>query len=255
MSRYNFLCLQDDIFFMLYFTHAFHDTNSHIRLWLFLGRGGVLCTGSKLLCFRPAATGVALFQRNGDTQAIASGDNSMTSLATFGSGCFWCTEAIFKDLKGVTKVTSGYAGGTVANPTYKQVCSGGTGHAEVIQLEFDPTVIGYDQLAEVFFLTHDPTSMNRQGGDTGEQYRSIIFAHDEMQQTVATQVKNRIDGEKIFDKPIVTQIVPFSNFYPAEQEHQEYYAKNPEAGYCQVVIDPKLAKFRKKFSSLLKSNT
>lgn len=176
-----------------------------------------------------------------------------TQLATFGSGCFWCTEAIFKDLKGVIKVTSGYAGGTMPNPTYEQVCSGSTGHAEVVQIEFDPTVIGYDQLVEIFFLTHDPTTMNRQGNDVGEQYRSVIFAHDEMQKTVAEQVKNKIDGEKVYDRPIVTQITSFKNFFPAENYHQNYYANNPDAGYCQMVINPKVAKFRKKFAALLNS--
>lgn len=178
----------------------------------------------------------------------------MNSLATFGSGCFWCTEAIFKDVRGVTKVTSGYAGGTMPSPTYEQVCDGSTGHAEVIQIEFDPTVVGYDQLVEIFFLTHDPTSMNRQGNDVGEQYRSVIFTHDEMQATVAEQVKNKIQNEGVYDKPIVTRITSFMNFYPAEAYHQDYYAKNPEAGYCQAVISPKVAKFRKKFAALLKSN-
>ncbi len=177
-----------------------------------------------------------------------------TQLATFGGGCFWCTEAIFKDLKGVSKVTSGYAGGSMPNPTYEQVCDGSTGHAEVVQIEFDPTVIGYDQILEVFMLTHDPTTMNRQGGDVGEQYRSVIFAHDDMQKTVAEQVKNKLEMEKVYDKPIVTAIVPFTNFFPAENYHQDYYAKNPQAGYCQMVIDPKVAKFRKKFASLLKSS-
>lgn len=179
---------------------------------------------------------------------------STTQLATFGSGCFWCTEAMFKDLKGVITVTSGYAGGTMANPTYEQVCSGSTGHAEVVQVEFDPTVIGYDQLVELFFLTHDPTTMNRQGNDVGEQYRSVIFAHDEMQKTVAAQVKNKIDGDHVYDRPIVTQIVPFTKFYPAENYHQNYYANNPEAGYCQMVISPKVAKFRKKFAHLIASH-
>ncbi len=176
-----------------------------------------------------------------------------TQLATFGSGCFWCTEAIYKDIKGVSKVTSGYAGGTTPSPTYEQVCSGSTGHAEVIQVEFDPNIVTYAQLVEVFFLTHNPTTMNRQGGDVGEQYRSVIFTHDEMEKTVAEEIKHKIEGENVYDQPIVTQITPLTNFYPAEEYHQDYYAKNPDQGYCQMVIDPKVAKFRKKFASLLKS--
>lgn len=176
-----------------------------------------------------------------------------THIATFGSGCFWCGQALFKNLSGVTEVVVGYAGGKNPNPTYEQVCSGNTGHAEVFQVTFDPSVITYKQLVEVFFLTHDPTQMNRQGNDVGEQYRSVIFYHDDEQKTIAEGVKFGLEEEKIFDRPIVTQIVPAKEFYPAESYHQDYYAKNPEAGYCQMVIDPKVAKFRKKFFSLLKS--
>lgn len=171
--------------------------------------------------------------------------------ATFGSGCFWCSEAIFKSLKGVRKVTSGYAGGHVADPTYEQVSSGRTGHAEVIQLEFDPSVIRFEQLAEVFFLTHDPTQLNRQGNDRGEQYRSVILTHDEDQRQTAEQIKAKLEAENVFDGPIVTAIQPFDGFYPAENYHQNYYANNPTQPYCQAIISPKVAKFREKFRSLL----
>lgn len=174
-------------------------------------------------------------------------------LATFGSGCFWCTEAIFLDLKGVIKVTSGYAGGIVENPTYEQVCSGTTGHAEVVQVEFDPAVISYEQLLEVFFLTHNPTTLNRQGNDVGTQYRSVVFYHDEEQQVLAQKILKKIDGEKVYDAPIVTSLEPYTKFYPAEAYHQNYFANNPDQPYCQVVIDPKVAKFRKKFTVLRKT--
>lgn len=178
--------------------------------------------------------------------------NRQTRLATFGAGCFWCSEAIFKELKGVEKVMSGYAGGTVPHPSYEQVCSHATGHAEVVQIEFNPTVISFEQLVEVFFLTHDPTQMNRQGNDVGEQYRSVIFYHDDEQKASAEKVKARVKQERVYSSHMVTQIVPFTNFYTAEDYHQNYYAKNPDAGYCQVIIDPKVAKFRKKFAALLR---
>lgn len=175
-----------------------------------------------------------------------------TQLATFGGGCFWCSEAIFLDLKGVHGVTSGYAGGAKPNPTYDEVCNGNTGHAEVIQVEFDPSVISYHQLLEVFFLTHNPTTLNQQGNDIGTQYRSIIFFHDNAQRLAAESVKAQIDADKIYDKSVVTTIEPYTTFYPAEDYHQNYYTNNPEQGYCQMVIDPKVAKFRKKFAALRK---
>ena len=174
-------------------------------------------------------------------------------IATFGSGCFWCGQALFKNLKGVESVVVGYAGGEKPNPTYEEVCGGQTGHAEVFQVTFDPSIITYKQLVEVFFLTHDPTQMNRQGNDVGEQYRSVIYCHDEEQKIIAEGVKLGLEDEKIFDKPIVTNIQSAETFYPAEGYHQDYYTKNPEAGYCQSVIDPKVAKFRKKFKALMKT--
>jgi peptide-methionine (S)-S-oxide reductase len=178
--------------------------------------------------------------------------NDNVQQATFGGGCFWCMEAVFKELKGVAKVTSGYAGGSVANPTYQQVCGGGTGHAEVVQIEFDPRIISYEQLVEIFFLSHDPTTLNRQGNDVGTQYRSVIFYHSNDQKRTAEAVKERLEKERIYQRPIITQIIPFTDFYVAEGYHQNYYAKNPGQAYCRVVIDPKVTKLRQRFKHLLK---
>jgi len=172
--------------------------------------------------------------------------------ATFGSGCFWCTEAIFLNVEGVTKVESGYTGGKVKNPTYKEVCSGLTGHAEVIQLQFDPEVISYDQLLEIFWKTHDPTTLNQQGADVGTQYRSVIYYHNEEQKEKAGYYKKRLEEEKAFDKPIVKEISPIAKFYKAEDYHQNYYNLNNNAPYCAYVIQPKLEKFKKAFKSVVK---
>lgn len=172
--------------------------------------------------------------------------------ATFGSGCFWCTEAIFERVKGVKKVISGYSGGTVENPTYKEVCTGNTGHAEVTQLSFDPNVVSYDELLEIFWKTHDPTTLNRQGADVGTQYRSAVFYHNEKQKEKAEHYKKELEKAEIFDDPIVTEIVPFEKFYEAENYHQDYYANNPSQGYCAFVITPKVEKFEKVFKSKLK---
>lgn len=171
--------------------------------------------------------------------------------ATFGAGCFWCVEAVFQELPGVEQVTSGYAGGTIPNPTYEQVCSGRTGHAEAVQIVFDPSVISYDELLEVFWRTHDPTTPNRQGNDVGTQYRSAIFYHDEEQRRRAEKSKAELAAASAFRNPIVTEIVPYTNFYPAENYHQNYYRANPAQPYCAVVITPKLAKFRKEFAAKL----
>jgi peptide-methionine (S)-S-oxide reductase len=175
-----------------------------------------------------------------------------TETITLGGGCFWCTEAVFEELKGVTKVESGYSGGTVVNPSYEQVCSGKTGHAEVSQITFDPKVISLKQILEVFFTVHDPTTLNRQGNDVGTQYRSVIFYRNDEQKAIAQQVINEIEAEKIWRGKIVTELAPFKAFYKAEDYHQEYFRLHGEAPYCQVVIEPKVAKFRKKFQSLLK---
>ncbi len=174
--------------------------------------------------------------------------NNITSdTATFGGGCFWCTEAIFLQLKGVIRVESGYSGGTRPNPTYEQVCSGATGHAEVTQIVFDPAVIGFEELLEVFWKTHDPTTLNRQGADVGTQYRSVIFYHDEKQRELAESYKSKLGASGAWDNPIVTEISPFKAFYKAEDYHQNYYNNNKKAPYCTFVIGPKLEKFEKVF--------
>lgn len=178
--------------------------------------------------------------------------NKNLEVATFGSGCFWCTEAIFERVKGVQSVISGYSGGTTDNPTYEEVCSGITGHAECTQIYFDPSVITYDELLEIFWKTHDPTTLNRQGNDIGTQYRSVIFYHNEEQKQKAEFYKKKLEEEKIWEKPIVTEIVEFKKFYPAEDYHQNYYERNPNQGYCAFVITPKIEKFEKIFKEKLK---
>jgi peptide-methionine (S)-S-oxide reductase len=172
--------------------------------------------------------------------------------ATFGSGCFWCTEAVFLNLEGVYNVASGYSGGKVKNPGYREVCSGLTGHAEVIQLNYDPKVISYDELLEVFWKTHDPTTLNKQGADEGTQYRSVIFYHNDEQKKAAEFYKKKLDESKIFGAPIVTEITPFTTFYKAEEHHQNYYNLNSSAPYCSYVITPKVEKFKKVFKEKLR---
>jgi peptide-methionine (S)-S-oxide reductase len=173
-------------------------------------------------------------------------------VATFGSGCFWCTEAIFLNVDGVAKVESGYTGGKIKNPTYKEVCSGLTGHAEAIRLWFDPKEVSYEELLEIFWQTHDPTTLNRQGADAGTQYRSVIFYHNDEQKKAAEFYKQKLEDAKAFDGPIVTEISPASSFYVAEDYHQNYYALNSNAPYCTYVIQPKLEKFKKVFKEKLK---
>ena len=174
-------------------------------------------------------------------------------VATLGSGCFWCTEAVFERLNGVKKVVSGYAGGTVENPTYEEVCSGTTGHAEVTQITYDPKIISYDELLEVFWKTHDPTTLNRQGNDVGTQYRSVIFYHSEEQKQLAEKYKEELNKSGAWDRPIVTEISPLTNFFSAEGYHQDYYKNNPNQGYCAFVIAPKVEKFEKVFKDKLKN--
>lgn len=185
--------------------------------------------------------------------ALMTHPETDTALATFGNGCFWCTEAVFTELKGVHRVVSGYSGGHVDNPSYKAVCDGTTGHAEVLQITYDPKVISFENLLEVFWNTHDPTTLNRQGNDVGPQYRSAIFYHTEEQRQIATAYKQQLDSTRVFPKPIVTEITAYSKFYPAEQYHQNYYANNPNQGYCAFVIRPKVEKFRKQFQDKLKT--
>jgi peptide-methionine (S)-S-oxide reductase len=174
-------------------------------------------------------------------------------LATLGGGCFWCLEPIFADLKGVESVEPGYSGGHVKNPTYRQVCGGDTGHAEVVQVAFDPSKISYADILRVFFATHDPTTPNRQGHDVGTQYRSAIYYHSPEQQRAAKEVIAELERDKVWGRPIVTEVAPIDEFYPAEEYHHRYYERNPDAGYCRVVIDPKVAKFRQKYREMLKA--
>ncbi|MCU0520324.1 MAG: peptide-methionine (S)-S-oxide reductase MsrA [Anaerolineae bacterium] len=173
-------------------------------------------------------------------------------VATLGGGCFWCLEAIYDQVHGVEDVVSGYAGGTVASPSYELVCSGATGHAEVVQVAFDPEVITYGEILDIFFSIHDPTTLNRQGADVGTQYRSVIFTHRATQHETAQAVIRNLEARKTYTDPIVTQVTPLQAFYPAEDYHQEYFAKHPERAYCRAVISPKVAKFQKHFSDLLK---
>jgi peptide-methionine (S)-S-oxide reductase len=180
--------------------------------------------------------------------------SDITERAVFGGGCFWCTEAIFSRLRGVKSVTSGYAGGHTADPSYEEVCSGNTGHAEVVSVEFDPQIISYDQLLEVFLHTHNPTTPNRQGNDKGTQYRSIILTTSDEQVEQAQRAIGAFNAEKVFDELAVTEVKPLEGFYPAEDYHERYYERNGEAPYCQVVINPKLAKFREKYAELIKSS-
>ncbi len=183
----------------------------------------------------------------------SSSSSGSTEVATLAGGCFWCLEAVFDNLKGVLDVVSGYSGGDVPNPSYRLVCTGSTGHAEVVQVTFDPAQISFRELMEVFFTIHDPTTLNRQGNDIGTQYRSAIFYHSPEQKAVAEQVIQDMEAQKVWSRPIVTQVVPFTAFYPAEDYHQEYYAHNAYQPYCQMVIAPKVAKFRQKYLERLKA--
>jgi len=187
-----------------------------------------------------------------EEQSLSPEGRTGTETATLGGGCFWCLEAVYEQLKGVIQVESGYAGGAVPNPTYEQVCTGRTGHAEVVQVTFEPSELAYEQLLEVFFTIHDPTTLNRQGADVGTQYRSVIFTHDDDQRAAAESVITRIEAEGIWDDPIVTQVAPLDAFYKAEDYHQEYYRRNQGQPYCQVVIAPKVAKFRRRYADKLR---
>ncbi|HYM37491.1 MAG TPA: peptide-methionine (S)-S-oxide reductase MsrA [Nitrospiraceae bacterium] len=177
----------------------------------------------------------------------------MAEIATLAGGCFWCLEAVYDQAKGVSSVESGYMGGKNADPTYEQICSGRTGHAEVVRITFDPAVISFRELLEIFFVIHDPTTLNRQGNDVGTQYRSAIFIHSPEQKKTAVEVIAAFAQEKVYDRPIVTEVVPAGPFYVAEDYHQEYFARNPSQGYCTYVVGPKVAKFRKQFAAKLKS--
>ncbi|MGA2489154.1 MAG: peptide-methionine (S)-S-oxide reductase MsrA [Anaerolineales bacterium] len=188
----------------------------------------------------------------GSSTGRVSPGNSTGKVATLAGGCFWCLEAVFDELKGIESVESGYSGGHVQDPSYAQVCDGDTGHAEVVQVTFDPQVLSYKDLLTVFFTIHDPTTLNRQGNDVGTQYRSAIFYHNDGQKKVAEEVIREISAAKLWDGPIVTEVTPFDKFYIAEDYHQEYFKKNPFQGYCRAIIAPKVAKFRHKFAERLK---
>jgi peptide-methionine (S)-S-oxide reductase len=183
---------------------------------------------------------------------MSNNQNKDLETATFGAGCFWCVEAVFENVKGVQKVVSGYSGGFIKNPAYREVCNGTTGHAEVVQVFFDPQIVSYKELLEIFWLTHDPTTLNKQGADVGTQYRSVIFYHSEDQKNLAEKFKQKLDQSGVFSKPIVTEISPFKTFYKAEEYHQDYFKNNADQPYCQVVIVPKLEKFKQVFSEKLK---
>lgn len=185
---------------------------------------------------------------------VEGSDQTSLEKATLGGGCFWCTEAIFSEVKGVTSVTPGYSGGHVRNPTYEQVCTDTTGHAEVVQVEFDPRMVTFGELLRIFFTIHDPTTPNRQGADVGTQYRSVIFYHTEQQQKTAAEVMEEITKSGIWGKKLVTQLEPFKEFYPAEEYHKNYFERNPSQPYCRMVIEPKVAKFRKHYLQMLRAS-
>lgn len=207
-----------------------------------------ILAGGILMASLPAASS----QTPSDVPAAEGGDGSKREKATFGNGCFWCTEAVFSELKGVTSAVSGYSGGHVENPTYKHVCTGLTGHAEVVQVTFDPQTISYQELLEVFWKTHDPTTLNQQGPDVGTQYRSAVFYHSDAQRKAAEEYKQKLDESGDFDAPIVTEITKFEKFYPAEDYHQQYYELNGREPYCRVMIRPKVEKVRRVFKDKLK---
>jgi len=208
------------------------------------------------LAFAVLLAGNSCGQKSNQAKTTMSNESIPAGLvqATFGSGCFWCTEAVFQNLEGVEKVESGYSGGRVKNPTYKEVCSGLTGHAEVIQVSYNPQKISFDELLEVFWMTHDPTTLNRQGADVGTQYRSVIYYHNDEQKALAESYKKKLDAEGVFDNPIVTEISPFTEFYKAEDYHQNYFNLNGDAPYCSYVIQPKVEKFKKVFKDKLKKS-
>jgi peptide-methionine (S)-S-oxide reductase len=203
-------------------------------------------------CAPPAGARPPADEPQKEEAAVSEALPDGLKVATFGGGCFWCVEAVFQQVKGVEKVVSGYAGGAVPKPTYEQVCTGQTGHAEVCQITFDPKVVSFPDLLEVFWKTHDPTTLNRQGNDVGTQYRSVVFYHDDEQKEQAEEYKAKLDASGAFNRPIVTEISKAPTFYPAEEYHQNYYRRNPEQGYCQFVIVPKMEKFRAVFRDKLK---
>ena len=196
----------------------------------------------------PENSNILMNTEDNDNNVVAKNKDT----ATFGSGCFWCTEAVFQQVNGVDTVISGYSGGHVVNPSYKQVCTATTGHAEVLQIVFNPSIVSYSELLKMFWYSHDPTTLNQQGGDAGPQYRSVVFYHNAQQKKEAEFYNKKLEEEKVFNKPIVTEISPLINFYPAEDYHQNYYNENGSQPYCMYVVRPKLEKFKKAFSDKLK---
>lgn len=221
-------------------------------LWAIAASCGAMFTLSGCVRVAKFPAPAAAEAANSKTIGNDSMNANKPQLATFGGGCFWCTEAVFQQLNGVEKVVSGYAGGHVENPTYEQVCNKDTGHAEVIQITYDPSQIAFAELLEVHWKTHDPTTLNRQGGDAGPQYRSVVFYHDDEQRKAAEHYKEKLGKSGAFDSPIVTEITPFTNFYSAEGYHQNYFQDNPNQGYCRAIIGPKVEKFRAVFADKLK---
>lgn len=228
---------------------------------LFVGTGvlGMIVAGNVKAKTETTGEEITLAHVDGNQEETktAEGENTVNSedgkkIATLGAGCFWCVEAVFEELEGVSAVSSGYMGGHVDNPTYRQVCEGTTGHAEVCRVLYDPEKISFERILEVFWKTHDPTTLNRQGYDTGTQYRSAVFYHDEEQKQAAERLKKRLDDSGAFNDPIVTEITAASKYYPAENYHQNYFSNNPNQRYCQAVIVPKMEKFRKVFKDDLK---
>lgn len=234
-------------------------TKATSRPWILIGLFATSLLGATAISAiaSPAAPEI-LQAESGNSDEKKTGDKDTDkkeqklTTATFGSGCFWCTEAVFQRLKGVEKVVSGYMGGRTKNPTYEEVCTGLSGHAEVIQVQYDPALITYADLLEAFWKTHDPTTLNRQGADVGTQYRSVVFFHTPEQQAEAEKYKAKLDEAKIFENKIVTEISPAKEFYPAEKYHQNYFNDNPNQGYCRAVIAPKVEKFEKVFKDRLK---
>lgn len=195
---------------------------------------------------------MTIFGTEKKKEKMSNTNEAALEKATFGAGCFWCVEAMFLNVKGVTSVVSGYSGGKTKNPSYKEVCTGTTGHAEVIQVTYDPDIVSYETLLEAFWLSHDPTQLNRQGADVGTQYRSVIFYHNATQEMLAKEYKKKLNDENAYGKPVVTEISPITNFYPAEDYHQDYFANNPGNSYCSMVVGPKLEKFKKVFKQEVK---
>jgi len=219
-----------------------------LAAYLFLAAGALFVIARTAARFSARSVRSDVIERISEeaTQGILM-DNNPTSVATFGNGCFWCTEAVFESIPGVLSVTSGYSGGAIANPTYREVCNGMTGHAEVIQVKYDPSQITYTDLLRAFWQSHDPTTPNRQGNDVGDQYRSVVFFHDQPQKKLAEFFKQELNSSNAFGAAVVTEIAPFQEFYAAEAGHQDYFVKNKSKGYCRMLIQPKLEKFKKVF--------